>query len=248
MIIIAGGALPRDLKGEHPSGYKALLPFGGRSLLGHAVSAAAESGAAQGIAVVGAAPLQPHTPPDAVYVEAGRDVIENILRGFRHHGADTEAEYLVLSPDLPFVNAETLLAFIAAARKEGELGVPIVTREDFLARFPGAPNHFERIGGRHITMGSALYMSGRMLKSNIPLWRDLYAARKFPHRLAVLLGLPVTLGYLTGRLRLETLEARASQLCGGAVRAVEVRQAELAYDVDTRANYEFALSQAPVNQ
>lgn len=244
VIVIAGGSLPRDLRDQHPSGYKALLPFAGQSLLAHAVSAAAGSGAAQGIAVVGAAPLEAHTPAEADYVEAGRDVIENILRGFLHHGADLSADYLVLSPDLPFIHPAALNAFVATAREQGELGVPIVTREDFLARFPGAPNRFERISGRAITMGSALYMSGRMLKTNLPLWRDFYNARKFPHRLAAMLGLPIALGYLSGRLRLEALEARASQLCGGPVRAVEVSHAELAYDVDTRANYEFALAQA----
>jgi len=243
-IVTAGGTLPRELAQLHPVGAKALLPVGGRTLLQQALQALAESGEVGPVAVVGGAEVEASLSGAAKHVPAGSGVVENILRAYAEHGADERAEYIILSPDLPFVSPEAIAAFIRAARASCELGVPLVSREDFLAHYPQAPNFFERVSGREVTMGSALYVTGRMLQTNIPLWTDFYRSRKFPLRLAALLGLPILLGFITRSLRLEVVEARLSRLHGGETRAIEVREASIAYDIDNRVNYEYAVKHA----
>jgi 2-C-methyl-D-erythritol 4-phosphate cytidylyltransferase len=259
-IIIAGGRLPKALRPLSASPVKALLTVGQATLLETSVRAVRESGMVQRIAVVGnaeveraatklrardgAAGLEYVREGDGAagleYVREGESVIDNILYGFAALGG-LDHEYLIVSPDLPFLSGDALAAFVAAARLHAALALPLVAQADFLARFPGAPNHFERLDGARVTLGSCVYCTGPMLQSNIPLGRDFYRYRKLPHRLALLLGLPIAWAFLTRRLKLAMLERRAEQLTGGAVRGVWLRDAGIAYDVDNRQNYEYAL-------
>jgi GTP:adenosylcobinamide-phosphate guanylyltransferase len=242
VIITAGGELPAELRALSPSPVKALLRVGTQSLLERAVAAAETCAQVGAIAVVGNDDVLRATPRTAMHVEAGKNLVDNLYRGFLHHGGDLGAEYLLLSPDLPFVSGAALSELIAAARDGSELALPVVRGADFQARFPDSPNRFEHIDGAPLTMGSAVYITGRMLKTNVPLFHDFIRFRKSPLKLAALLGLPLAFAYLRKRLTLAQLEHRAGQLTGGVVRAVTLRDAGIAYDVDTQANYDYALT------
>lgn len=242
VIITAGGRLPRDLAAHSQSEVKALLELGGRSLLQAALAAAQSAEAVADIAVVGGKEVAASLGADVLHVDEGRDLVDNVERGFRRLGG-LEHEYLLISPDLPFIESAALLHFAAAARAAGAaLAAPLVSEADFLARFPGAPNKFNRIDGRAVTMGSVMYMQGGLLQSNIPLMHDFYRHRKWPHRLATLIGWPVAFALLTGRLSLGLLERRLEQLTGGPSRAVDSPDAGIAYDIDDKANYDYALA------
>jgi hypothetical protein len=226
-----------ELPGRPPN--KALLPLGQDSLLDRAVATARAVLNPEHITVVGDEHVGRRLPADISHVPASGSIVDNLVRGFEHHGGH-QHNYIVLSSDLPFLTAEALQQFFETARHYGDLAVPIVSREDFLARFPGAPNKFERIGGRYVTMGSAFYFSGAFLRSNVPLMRDFAKYRKSPTKLAMLLGFEVLWGFLTRSITIETLERRASAIGGGTVRAVPTQAAELAYDIDSIQEYEFA--------
>jgi GTP:adenosylcobinamide-phosphate guanylyltransferase len=239
LIITAGGALPRDMQGPGQPPNKALLALGGETLLDRAVAAGRALPGSGGVVVVGDASVRTALPPGAEYAAAGGSVIDNLVRGFEHHGGP-EHDYVVLSSDLPFVTPAALERFASQAQNTAQMALPVVSRGAFLARFPGAPNKFERIDGRELTMGSAFYCEGRLLQQNIPLMQDFAKHRKAPVKLAILLGWSVLWGFLTRHITLAALERRASALTGGKVQAVETDAAELAYDVDTLAEYEFA--------
>lgn len=241
LIITAGGELPRGLDGQGHPPSKALLPLGPERLLDRAIAAARELLRPEQIAVVGDEQVRAHLPSGISHVPAGAGMVDNLQRGFEHHGG-ADHNYLVLSSDLPFLTPRALQSFMENARHYGELAVPVVTREDFLARFPGAPNRFERVDGRELTMGSVFYFSGPLLRANLPLLRDFTKYRKSPLRLAVLLGFEVLWGFITKSITLDALERRASALTGGTVRAVPGSAAELAYDIDTADDYNFARS------
>ncbi len=66
----------------------------------------------------------------------------------------------------------------------------------------------------------------------IRLWRRVERDRKRPWRIAWALGLPMLLGYLTGRLTLDTALARLSRLAGARAGVVVLPVAEAAVDVD----------------
>lgn len=240
-IITAGGRLPKALRILSPSPVKALLPLGGRTLLERAAEAAQACGMLQRIVVVGGDEVQHATPAGVEYVREGEDVIDNINNGFVTLGG-LEHNYVIISPDLPFLSAAGMVAFIAGAREKAAMAFPLVSREDFLSRFPGAKNRFERLDGGCVTMGSMIYLTGQMLQWNIPLGRDFFRNRKLPYKLAGMLGWSIIWGYLTGRLRLTQLEARATRLMGGEVRGVWVNDAGIAYDIDNRENFQYALT------
>lgn len=242
VIITAGGELPPELQHPGASRVKALLPVGGRTLLEHAVRAARESTLAGDVAVVGGDDVLRARPQDAMHVDAGATAVENLYRGFQHHGGGLDDEFFVLSPDLPFITGSSIDGFLAAAREMAEFAFPLVGAEQFLRQYPGAGNRFERIDGALATLGSCFYITGRMLQTNVPLFHDFFRNRRYPHRLAAMLGLPIALGYLTGRTRIAQLEARARQLTGGTVRAVRVDDADLAFDIDKPADLEYALA------
>jgi GTP:adenosylcobinamide-phosphate guanylyltransferase len=239
VIITAGGELPRDMRGEGYPANKALLQLGGRTLLERALAAAQGLPGVGDVGVVGDAAVHHALPSGIAQIPAGGSVIDNMVRGFEHHGG-ARHDYLVLSSDLAFITPAALAGFADAASAAGELAVPVVTRDDFLARFPGAPNKFERIGGRELTMGSVFFFTGPLLQTNIPLMHDFARHRKSPAKLAMLLGWEVLWGFVTRSITLETLERRAAAITGGRVRAVPSAAAELAFDIDTRAEFEFA--------
>jgi hypothetical protein len=239
-ILTAGGRLPKALRAYSTSPVKALLSCGKLTLLGAAAQAAQHCGMLARIAAVGGDEVQQATPDGVEYVREGEDVIDNIYNAFVTLGGAGH-DYVIISPDLPFISADGLAAFLAAAQVKAAMAFPLISREDFLTRFPQAKNFFERLDGRRVTMGSMIYMTGPMLQSNIPLGRDFFRYRKLPYKLAGMLGFSIIWGYLTQRLRLSQLEARASRLMGGDVRGVWVSDAGLAYDIDNRENYEYAL-------
>jgi GTP:adenosylcobinamide-phosphate guanylyltransferase len=238
-ILTAGGRLPRALRGRSESPIKALLEVEGATLLERAAAAALECPAIGGIAVVGGDDVKRATPAGCDYVAEGEGVVDNIYNGFKHLGGE-DHDYLIISPDLPFVADADLAAFISAVGLKCEIGFPVVSQERFLAAYPGAPNHFARLDGRRCTMGSCIFAAGPAVKKNIPLGRDLYRARKYPWRIAIMLGLPIIWSYLTGTLRTSQVEERMSLLMDSRVRGIEVDAPGLAYDVDTLENYEYA--------
>ena len=91
-------------------------------------------------------------------------------------------------------------------------------------------------------MGSVFYFKGRS-SSRTSRWRsDIYNARKRPHVLAAMLGLPIVMALLFGRLSLSALERRMERLTGAVCRGVPTPCAELAYDVDNRRDYDYAVA------
>ena len=238
-VLIAGGMLPRNMRKLSPSPVKALLEVGKVSLLETSAKAARESGLFGRIAAVGNAEVKRACPEGCEYVELGEDMVGNIVNAYRAFGEGAH-DYVIISPDLPFITAGGLRTFVLAAQASSEIGITLVFRDDFLARFPGAPNRFEKLDGGFATMGSVFFITGSALRANIPLLRDMYASRKRPWRLAIFLGLPILWGFLTGKLTTAMLETRFTSLMGATFKGMVASDPGLVFDIDTLENYRFA--------
>jgi hypothetical protein len=236
--LIAGGTLPRELQQFSPFRTKALLKIGGQSLLQRAVLASVDSDLFERIVVSGSSEVADNLPEEAEYVPLGADVVGNILNAYEHLGGE-EHDYMVLSPDLPRVSAAAIRQFMEGAQSSGELCLPLVSQADFLSMFPGATNRFEKLDGGRYTMGSCFYITGPVLRQNMPLARDLFNSRKAVHKMAIFFGLPVVFALLTGRATVAAVEQRASQLTGARVRAIRMSDAGIAYDIDNLENYRY---------
>jgi len=240
-IITAGGPVPRSLAETVNVSRKALIEVGVQSLLQTAVQAARDCRFIDGLVVVGNQDVQAALDDSTDFLPEGENLVANIERGFEHFGGESQ-NYLTISPDLPFLTGGCLDEFLERSTGDCRIGVPLVTRTDFLDCYPGAPNRFARLaGGREVTTGSCFYLDGPALKSNFPLFHDLFRFRKYPHRLAVMLGFRILWAFAFGGLSVEMAEERATQLTGAEVKAVEVANAAIAYDIDNLENYNFAL-------
>jgi len=240
-VVVSGGKVPPALRPQFDLAAKSLIPWRGKTLLEYAVEALlASSAATRPIAVVG--PEEARAPlvqygDDVRWLQCGETLMDNANIGLKFHGEGRTL--LLLSPDLPVVTGGAVDSFVAAVPPEAEIAAPVITREQFLRRFPGAPNKFVPTADGEITMGSAFLITGRALRMNIPLGQDAYRARKYPWRLAYIAGLKITWQLFTRRLNLDDVEARISKLCDAQVRAVFVGAPELAYDVDVPENLEY---------
>jgi len=240
-VVVSGGEVPRALRPHFDLAAKSLIPWRGKTLLEYAVDALFRSSCAtRPIAVVGPeearAPLKKYGS-DVRWLQCGETLMANANIGLKFHGEGRTL--LLLSPDLPVVTGKAIDRFVSAIPPEVEIAAPVITREQFLQRFPDAPNKFLPTADGEVTMGSAFFITGRALRMNIPLGQDAYRARKYPWRLAYIAGLRITWQLLTRRLKLEDVEARASRLCDAQMRAVFVDAPELAYDVDIPENLEY---------
>lgn len=240
-VVTAGGEVPRALKARYPLAAKALIPVRGKTLVESAVEA--QLGCAQTpppIAVVGPPEVKPALARfggDAAWVQCGETLLDNSLRGLKFHGG--AGMLLMLSPDLSEVTAEALTRFLEAVPPEAEIAVPVITKEQFLRRYPGAPNRFLRTSEGEMTMGSVFAVTAEALRKNVPLGNDAYRARKYPWRLGYIAGVRITWQLLTGRLNLDDVERRITQLCDAEARIVRVDAPELAYDIDLPENIDY---------
>jgi GTP:adenosylcobinamide-phosphate guanylyltransferase len=240
-IVVSGGEVPKGLCSRFQLPAKSLIPCMGKTLLAHSIAALLDSQlATKPIAVVGPEGIRAELAQfgeSVAWLNCSDNLMDNAAIGMRFYGEGKNL--LLLSPDLPTVTGATIDAFLSATPPEAEIAVPLITREQFLRRYPDAPNKFLRTVDGEVTMGSAFFITSRALKMNIPLGRDAYQARKSPWKLAILAGLTVSYQMLSGKLRISSLERRISRLCDAQVRAVRVDAPELAYDADCCENIDY---------
>jgi len=248
VVITAGGRVaradftlnssPDDSSESKDYLIKALLKTGGRTLLEVVLDAVRATGRAERTVVVGGAELQCWVkPPRETLVPERMEAHENLIAGLRVVAQYRRALYL--TSDLPFVTAEAIHRFLDACPPGAQLCYAIVRREEFEARFPNSPSTYARLRDGEFAAGCALLVEPAALLQREAWIRHVAERRKSLWQLALLAGLPVLLKYVTRQLRVVDVERRAEQLLGMCCRAVECAP-ELAYDIDTPQEYEYA--------
>jgi hypothetical protein len=216
---------------------KALGPIGGRSMIDAAIDAARGAGA-QRVLVVGGSEVAAHCADrvDGVLDEAAEGR-ENIRRAMIAGNAD---RLLLMTSDMPFVDAHGLAAFLAAA--EGcDVALPVATGDAYQAAYPGAPPHVTDLGGERIANGNVVYFAPGSAERVLPLAQRLFDARKSLWKMAALLGPALLARFAARRLRIDHIEARARDVLGIDARACRNSAPSLCFDVDGDEDYRYAL-------
>lgn len=254
VVITAGGRIARAefLFTALPEGYdvadgyiegggtllKALIKVGGRTLLEAVLDAARATGRVNYTVVVGSSVLQYWVkPPHEIVIPEQLDAHENFIAGLQ-----AVAQYprvLYLTSDLPFVTAEAVTHFIDACPPDAQLCYAIARREVFDARFPNSPSTYARLKDGEFVAGCAMMVEPAALLERAEWIRQVAQRRKSLWRLALLAGFNVLWKFATRQLTVADVERRAEQLLGMRCRAVEC-DPELAYDIDTPQEYEYA--------
>lgn len=251
-IVTAGGRLSGPLTESAGTSIKALAPLGGRPLVAHVLDALRASGRVGTVAVVGPrghlaeAGIEGHAP---LLVDEGQTGPENILRGLRAlaelhgSGGKNDGHVLLSATDVPFLTGDSVRALVEAAEADAadaDIVFPILHRRDYESRFPGSPNEYARLRDGELTGGSVQLVRPSAIEANLPLIEKAFAARKSQVEMARLLGLPFILRFLTRQLTVAQAEEQASRLTGCRCRALVVRDARLAADIDSVADYDYA--------
>ena len=234
--ITAGGRVEGELAKAMGTTIKALAPLGATTPLEAAISSARAAGATR-VVVIGGNDVRARVGGlvDDVIDESpsGR---ENIARAI---GASEDQPLLLLASDMPFVTSDGMRAFVARA-VTSDVALPIAEAETYERTYPGAPPHATRLGNERIVNGSIVYFGPGIAPRVLEVSERLFVARKSLLRMAMLLGPALLARFVVGQLRIEHVEARATQVFGIRARAVRDSDPGLCFDIDGVDDYRYA--------
>lgn len=219
---------------------KALAVVGDRTLLARSIAAARACGAEK-IAVIGGSAVRDACESTAdIFVAEGADGSDNIRRAI---AAGEDRPLLLMTSDMPFIDAGGLADFLFRAR-DFDIALPLAEAPDYLRAYPGAPDHITRIGRDRVANGSVAYFGPGVAPRALAIAQRLFEARKSLARMAALLGPALLLRFALGRLQIEHVERRGTELIGLEVRAIRNAAPSLCFDIDTSADIAYARAYA----
>ncbi len=163
---------------------------------------------------------------------------ENLVRALRAW-PDDETPLLYATSDLPYVDTHAVGDFLKRV-PPGTLAVALADFPRFATRFPDAPPFGVTLAGERVVNGGLFSIPRGTAEKLAAIARRLFDARKRPWVMASFIG-PLTLGrFLFGRLSIAHLEAKTTRVLGVPASGVRDCSPELAFDVDTVAEYRYA--------
>lgn len=243
VILPAGGRVDAALATEAGTGVKAMFRFGKETILGRTVRVLNESGLARRIVAIGGDAAQEEARRHGAHgLSEAHTGPENILAGLKwlRSQPDPPKKVLVVTTDLPFLTAELLQRYVAMCPEDKAISVPLISREEWEARFPGSTAMFIRLGDGAWTTGGAFLIDAEALERSMPQIKRVFAQRKSKLGMARLLGPAFVLGLLRKTLTVPQIEAKIQAMLGCSGAAVRGAPPELAYDIDDLEDYAYA--------
>lgn len=242
VVIPAGGTIDAGFAARIGSPFRALAPLGSEKtlVLQHVVDALRASGAVGQIVCAAPDAVQSAVSGVDVWLPAGESGPQNILAGLRALRPDAMA--LVCTSDLPLMTPEAVRCFVSALTPEAAVAVGLVRAEAYTAAYPDAPpSTFVTLrDAGPVTLAGLFAVRPDALFQRQALLGSLFGARKSQAQMAGILGPRLLLAWLTRRLILAALTARAEALLGADVQVVDHTDPALAYDMDTFDDYNYA--------
>ncbi len=245
-ILPAGGRISGEFAEETGVSVKALIEIGGRTVLERTIDALRATGRVGRAVVIGPSEIAEHACAgcaDAVLSEGGDSGPANIIKGIKWlrdtDGASSD-KVLIVTTDLPFVTPESIRAFIDSCPAGIDLCAPLVTKEQFDARFPGTQGFFVPLADGRWTIGCGFLVNPTAIEANRDHIERVFAQRKSQVGMARLLGLPFIVKFLARRLTVSDIERRCCDMLGCSGKGVAGSPPELAFDLDHLADYRYA--------
>ncbi|QFP77188.1 NTP transferase domain-containing protein [Deinococcus sp. AJ005] len=233
-VVLGGGDPGDEFAAAHGVPVKPLIPVNGEPMALYVLRALQGSGRVARIAYVG-----PTTPEIEALIhlrvtdngsllgnlEAGVEALEagGIRKGER---------VLVVTADIPMLTAREVQDVLDSASTDAALVYPVVRREVCEAAYPGVRRTYARLRGGSFTGGNLFILDPSLIGQFLPRLREVLAARKAPLKLAGLIGPGIFIKLLTGRLTVEALESKVSDILGVQARALITPHAAVGTDVD----------------
>jgi GTP:adenosylcobinamide-phosphate guanylyltransferase len=238
-VVTAGGRIDGAFAAAAGTRVKALAPVRGATMLARMLGALRGAGANE-IAVVGGDEVRAACA-DLVerVVDESASGSENLLRALRAWPENGEP-LLYATSDLPYVTGEAVADFVRRVAP-GTLSVTLTEFRAFAARFPEAPRSYGiTLAGERVVNGGLFSIPGGCAERLARVASRFFDARKRPWRMASFVSPLALIRFSLGRLSVTHLEAMAVRALGVPAAAVRACPPELAYDVDTDAEYRYA--------
>lgn len=240
-VITAGGRVDGEFARAIGTPVKALAPVDGSTMLHRCILALHGAGIDR-IAVIGGEEVRHACQADVDrIISESPDGAENLRRAL---GAwDGKARLVYATSDMPFIDAPSLRRFMESVPPE-TLALPLAEWREFDERFPGAPPFGITLAGERVVNGGVFALPASSAPRIAEFAAKFFAARKSPVKMAALTGPALLLRFALRRLSVALLEREARRLIGIPAKAVRGAAPELAFDVDTYAEYTYAIAQA----
>ncbi|MGO8671316.1 MAG: NTP transferase domain-containing protein [Capsulimonadaceae bacterium] len=249
VVIPAGGAVGPDYEREAGTSVRALVPIGPdrQPALQYVVDALRTSGRAGKIIVIGHESLVSQIRGVDQFLQEAGDIAggaTNVLSAFANVSVDRPV--LVCASDLPFLNAEAIADFLDRANDDSEITAALVLAGRYLAAYPDAPESefVSLVETGPVAMGGVFRVVPGALLANQTRLRAAFLARKSQWRMAILLGPCLTWQFARKRVSLAAVQARVGRILGCRVDVVVDCFPELANDIDTIEDYQYASTRA----
>lgn len=237
-VVIAGGMpSPEDPMYAYTQGKpKALLDFGGRTMLERVLDGLQGAPSIKNIVVVGLGSDLGMTFQRPVHhLPDQGSLVANTIAGvawLREQNPDTGV-IITCSADIPLITLEMIEAVIALCQPlDAMYYYTYVTRPTMEKRFPGSNRTFVKLKGAEIAGGDLGLLHPSTIDDNQELFEALANARKHAWKIAKVVGFMMLFKFLFRRLGLKDLEKEATRILGGEALVVELPYAELAMDAD----------------
>lgn len=243
-IVPAGGTIDPEFAKLVGTDQKALIEFQGQSILSGILKALRESGVVRNIVVVGSSEVQNRAADfAAIGIAPGQSGPDNIFKGVEKLAQlDPDLrDVLIVTSDLPFLTAQGVRDYIALCPADKDICVAVVDAQTFNKTYPGTTSTFVSTKDGLFTLGGMFLMNAKKMPELRSSIERVFARRKSKLGMAALIGPMFIAKWMTKTLTIADLENKIQSLLGCSGKAIRGAPPELAFDIDYRDDYEYAL-------
>ena len=171
------------------------------------------------------------------------DLTKNIamaIRDLKSMG-DCTSRVAIITTDLPYLEGKNIQAFLDSCPDDADICVPLISKEEYLDRFPSASGTFVKLRDGEWTLGCIYLMKPDVFLRILPEVERVVANRKKKMKMAGLLGFGFVWKVITKSITSAEVARKVETILGCRISLIKGGPAEFAYDIDDIVDYEYAL-------
>ena len=171
------------------------------------------------------------------------DLTKNVAMAIRELKSmgDCTSRVVIVTTDLPYIEGKHIQAFLDACPEDADICVPLISKDQYLDRFPSAAGTFFKLKDDQWTLGCIYLIKPDVFLRVLPEVEKAVANRKNKLAMAKLFGGGFVWKYLTKSIGSADVARKAETILSCRIALIKNGPAEFAYDVDDINDYEYAL-------
>ena len=231
-LILAGSRNTGALAAASQEAWEALIPVGGRPMIGYVYDALAGTGRIAQTVVVGPEQeLRGWVGGEVSFAPPGERLMSLLASAMdRFEGME---RVLIATSDVPMLTARAVTAFLDACGDMSlDIYYPVVDSRCIEKRYPGCVRTYIPFREGVFTGGNIFLVNPAVMAGCAEKGQAFLEARKSPLRLSGLVGWTFLVRFLLHLVSLKEAEARMTRLLGVSGRVLAVDYPEIGVDVD----------------